>query len=311
MIIINKLKHTLKKLRPTIIAISFPALFEILHCFGGEWIINGKFNATTTNVFAIIIIILYISLISYFGYKDYSDNINIDNLKRHLQNNEITFNGVQNLIKYRYNDIVKKTNDIANKSDYSKGPLDIFDTATSICKQVYMTLSDIFYEHKNNITVNMYSKIREGDDFYCRMIAHEGTTSRPKIYLKNLPLDNKRSSKKYLCQKILIENNPQYRMLLTPDQVAKNFTLNPGSAVQYSQYIGIPLTDISNVTVALLEINILNNTIIFNSADECMDLIRKNLDPFVSMFMLSLSLDNLLEVMDNDSNKIKEEKLNV
>ena len=171
---------------------------------------------------------------------------------------------------------------------------------------MHLTLSEIFGEYKDNITVNLYLKTHNGEAYSCRMIAHEGDTSRPKIYLTDLPLDNKKSHIKYFCQKILIENNPEYRILTTPDEVAEQFTLKKENNGRYSQYIGVPLTDSNNNTVALLEINVLNNTKIFDNYDDGMELIRNHLNPFVSMFMLSL---NLLGVINKKSNNIKEGKI--
>lgn len=310
MVFIKKFKSILKKVRSPIISIFLPVIFEVLHNFGGDWTTNRGFNYSLPNIFAAIIAIFYIILITYWGYKDYNDSMNIDVLKEQLDNNKITFNGIHNLIKYSSADIIKKIDEISNKNDYSKGSLDIFDASTSICQQVHITLSEIFNKNKDNITVNMYLKVPKGKSYCCRMIAHEGTISHPKIYLQDLSLDNKNSNQKYLCQKIFIENNPEYRILSTPNEINDQFKLNKDNNGKYSQYIGIPLTDNNNTIIALLEINVLNKTMIFNNIDEGIALIRKYLQPFISMFMLSLNLNNLLDVMDKEYKTIKGENSN-
>ena len=300
MIVIIKLKKAIKQMRSTIVGLLGPFLIELFHIFGGEWRVNEHLNFSTPNIIAVLITIVCIELMLYFAYKDHKENIDIEHLKTKLKNTLSTSDGVQNLVKYIYNNINKKSNDMLEKNDYSKDSLDIFHIATLICQQVYLTLSDIFVENKDNITVNMYLKVQKEKKSYCRMIAHEGTTSRPRIYLKNLSLNGK-SDQKYFCQTIFIDNNPDYRILTTEDEVAEHFSLSNNSNGKYSQYIGVPLTDSNNNIVALLEINILHKDQIFDSIENARDFIRSNLIPFVSMFMLSINLDNLLDVVKNNS----------
>ena len=304
MIIITKFRKTIKQMKSIIVGLIGPFLFELFHSFGGEWKPDGHFNWSTPNIIAILIAIAYIILMSLFTYKDYKDSTDIEHIKTELENTAATSNGIQNLIKYIYNNINKKSNDILEKRDYTKDSLDIFHTATFICQQVYLTLSDIFTTSKDNFTVNMYLKVQEEKNFYCKMIAHEGTTSRPKIYLKMLPLNTKSKEPKYFCQKIFIENNPDYRILTTEDEIAEHFHLN-GNNKKYSQYIGVPLTDGKNNVVALLEINILHKDCIFDNVESVRDFIRSNLIPFVSMFMLSINLDNFLDTMNKNNIKVE------
>ena len=108
MIVIKKLKQLFEKIRLPIVGLIFPVIFEILHSFGGEWIIDKQPNCSTANIFAGLIAIIYIILTISFGLKDYNTYINIENLTKRLENVQITFNGVQNLLKYRYNDVIKK-----------------------------------------------------------------------------------------------------------------------------------------------------------------------------------------------------------
>lgn len=260
---------------------------------GGEWKVDGKWNISFCNGLSIAIIVLYVVLLFYFARKNRKEDISIEKLNSKLHCVSVTSEGIQNLIQYLHT----KIKDIL----YNKDSLDIFNASTSICRQVYLSLSDIFPSNKDNITVNIYRKDRDDNgNLFCSMIAHEGTKSPPKIYLRKLFLDEKKGEKKYLCQKIFINNNPDYYILMTKEEISKNFSLKKNNRGKYSQYIGVPLTNNDNNIVALLEINVLNDNKIFDSREDALDFILISLCPFISIFMLCINLDDLLNEINNN-----------
>ncbi len=276
-----------------IVTILGPIIFEIVDQITGSWVDeNSNLKIGAGKTITILIGLVYLGLVIFFAVKDIDYVAIIDN-----NNNEIEklkkmcgvyskttkslsylFGFTADKIKVQQSEYNRKNKKIDTKH------INITDAATLMCERIYGNIVDLISQKDCRVTVNYYIKYRKEGILYTEMIGHDGYNSNPKNYKKPKLLKIDKDS--YYCEKLLNDNNPD--MVFLPDEktVTKTLKLN-GKERKYNQYIAMPISRLgSNETVALIEIVVHKDSILWKDPEEAREFITRYCQPFKEYILL-------------------------
>lgn len=294
------------KLRTWILAIASvagPVVFEIMDTISGEWLKeNGQINWTGKSI-TIICGIVYLGIVVCMTVaelrekktiKSYTDEIKA--LRDEDDMMKFTLTNIDNAIGYANENVRKQAEYLQKQNDSRIRELDIVNFATNACAICYEIFSRLW--GKDYITVNIYQKFKEKDDkkIYTKMIAHEGHITQPKYFGHRRIL--KRGKDNYFCERIMLDENPSYVILLSPEDVARQFNI-PVSKCKYKQYIAIPIFDASSKLRLLVEINVINKPVITNEESKVQEKIAQYFMCLKDYLLLMLSIENYASIVDD------------
>lgn len=249
-----------------------PLAFEVSNSVTGDWFDeNKKFILSTGKVITILIGIIYIMVMIYLLYHSETQKKGIDSLQKELEEQKKKSKAYQKsnetvctLLAYLRDKIKEQIDFLKEHDKIDVRNLNINSASATICKIIYQNIIENSGEDVK-VTVNMYDKInREGIE-YSIMIAHEGHASQPDAFGVSRLLKPDKNKCRF-CEKILMSNSPDYRILLNKKDVAKAFGLVT-TKCKYNQYLGIPIRKKGGTNIALIEIVAHNDTVIWKDED--------------------------------------------
>ena len=128
------------------------------------------------------------------------------------------------------------------------------------------------------------------------MLAHEGYNTNPKNYGKNKLLKDDKNA--FYCEHLLIDDNPEAIFWKNKEEVARAFRIKPDKC-KYNQYVGIPVRRMGAGKVALIEIVVHNNSIVWNNQEEVRAFTSKFCEPFKDYILLIDRLSLMYEAIEN------------
>lgn len=250
-----------------------PILFEIANSVTGDWITaENKVNLSTGKCVTILIGIVYIIVMIYLicydiHHKKFIEKIELQlkNMKKKATMYEKSMDTVSDLLAYSGEKLKSQIDYLNEHNKIDVRDLNINAASTNIAKIIYQSIIE-----RNGgdakFTVNIYSRANENGAEYLTMIAHEGQISQPGVLgVKRLLCSDKKKSR--YCEKIVLSEAPDYRILLDKSQVAKAFNQNQ-SKCKYNQYLGIPVRRMGGMNIALIEIVAHNDTVLWETSDD-------------------------------------------
>lgn len=299
-----------KKLRiaNTIIPFIGPIAFEISNVISGDWVDkSGKFYLSSGKLITSIIGISYIICMIYLLIKSSKYENNIEDLENKIKDEKNRINSYEKSVDSMCTLLAYTSNNVNEQIDFfrSNGKIDVRNinintAATTICKIIYDNICDTT-DSTIKITVNMYEKYKEDGKMYSTMIAHEGHASNPSAFgIKRLL---KKSKGTRYSEKIMMDNAPDYKIILDKAGVARAFGQN-SSGCKYSQYLAIPIRKKGGDTIALIEIVAHNNSVIWKTEDEANEFVAKYCEIFKEYVLL---INQLYEQNETFAHKLEKE----
>lgn len=250
-----------------------PLAFEISNSITGDWFDETKkLNLSTGKVITTLIGLVYIIVMSYLLYQSEKKKKCANSLQAELE--ELTKKSkayeksnetVCTLLAYLRDKIKEQIDFFKEHNKIDVRNLNINSASATICKIIYQNIMENNREDIK-ITVNMYDKVNKVGTEYSMMIAHEGHASQPDAFGVYKILKPEKSNTRF-CDKILMSNSPDYRILLNKKDVAKAFGQS-SSKCKYNQYLGLPIRKKGGTNIALIEIVAHDNTAIWKTEDE-------------------------------------------
>lgn len=305
-----KITDWIKRNYKNIVIIAGPVLYEFMNQITGEWVDDlGNWNIGIGKFITIVVGIGYLIQVIIFASKDrkYDEIISektgeITKLKKSLDTYKKNAKSLCNIYGYTTEKIRLQITDYKREQIIPTYYLNLTNAATIVCEQIYNNIVDLSMGDCD-ITVNYYTKYKQGRTFYTEMIAHEGVTTQPKYYKVRRLL--KIDSDSYYCEKILDDDNPDYVFLDNKAAVTKAFKIRADKC-KYNQYVGVPIQRVgSNEIIALIEIVMHNNTIVWKTQDEVRSFISRYCNQFKEYFLLIDALSIFYETINERSNSVK------
>jgi hypothetical protein len=289
----------IKKCKPyvgPIVSVIGPVLFEIADTITGSWTVEGKIQIGIGKFITISIVIAYIVVLVFTvtnAQKEQENQKTLENKYEGLKGtvkrlystlysykNEISY--IKNLVGFTGENIKKQNTTLNSSGKIDIGDFNFDNIATQICKMIYDTI-DKYTKIGNECTVNIYTTWKVKKTRFTCMIAHEGDITKPSILCKERKLiDN---GKARLCDRIIIQNNPEYVFLLTKEEVAKEFGKKL-SDCNYNNYIGIPVMRRGGDIIALIEIISHNKSIIAETEGDAIKLTTNFIDLYKEYLLM-------------------------
>lgn len=280
-----------------------PIFFEFVNQITGDWVNeSGIPNIHTGKLITILIGVAYLVQVSVFAWKDKQHSEIIEDLEQknnQLQKESDTYKeSIKSLIDifgYTTEKIKQQITDYKKNQAIDTYYLNLTNAATIVCEQIFSNIDSMLLK-ECDITVNYYRKYKEGAKYYTEMIAHEGYETQPKFYKRRklLKLDND----SYYCERLLSDDNPDCVFLPDKSAVRKAFRICDDHC-KYNQYIGIPIQRVgSNEKIALIEIVVHNNSIVWDTQDEVRNFISKYCNQFKEYFLMIDMLSMFYETIN-------------
>lgn len=276
-----------------------PIVFEISNIVTGSWVENKEFNAR--KVVTILLAIAYIVITVYQSLMENKRKQNIEELKKQIEdlNSEKeqfvnTFNQMGNAISYSCKSLKTQAEVLRKNSNTEIRELSIVNFATTACTIWYTILTRKY--GKEHITVNIYHKFRKSDaKEYETMIAHEGYITKPKYFGQERLLKVKKTS--YYAEKILMKDNPEVVLLLTPETVAEAFNQSV-ERCKYKQYIAIPIIDKTGKTCLMVEINAIEKSVFPEDSGFIKEFLNLHFSWLKEYLLLMINLEDYAQIVD-------------
>lgn len=250
-----------------------PILFEIANSVTGDWVTaENKVNLSTGKCVTILIGIVYIIVMIYLVFYDIHHRkfvekieLQLESMKKRATMYEKSMNTVGDLLAYSGEKLKSQIDYLNEHNKIDVRDLNINAASTNIAKIIYQSITE-----RNGgdakFTVNIYSRTNENGAEYLTMIAHEGQISQPGVLgVKRLLCSDKKKGR--YCERIVLSEAPDYRILLDKSQVAKAFKQN-NDKCKYNQYLGIPARRMGGMNIALIEIVAHDTTVLWETEDE-------------------------------------------
>ena len=269
----RKKKGNIIAIANVIIPFLGPLAYEVANSITGDWTNKeNKFNLSTGKVVTLLIgaayIIAMVILVCYNEKKRKSvENLQyqVDELRREISVYKKSNETLCTLLAYLDEKIKSQIEYLKEHNKIDVRDLNINSAAATIAKIIYQNIME---ESGQNIkvTVNVYDRINNAGAEYSIMIAHEGHVSQPSVFGVSRVLAQGKKGTRF-CEKILLSNSPDYRILLSKKEVAKAFSQNINKC-KYNQYLGIPIRKMGGTNIALMEIVAHDDTVVWNTKDE-------------------------------------------
>ena len=268
----TKDKSRLEQILNIVVPFAGPLIFEIVNNVTGDWVnAEGKFYLSTGKLITILIGLTYIVVMGILLYRSEKENKSLNVLQGLLNDAEKSLRAYEKtnetactLLAYLRDKIKEQIDYFKEHNKIDVRNLNINSASATICKMIYQNI-----EESNDIdikiTVNMYDKISENGTEYSMMIAHEGHVSQPDAFGVRKILKSDKTNMRY-CDKILMSNSPDYKILLEKKDVAKAFGINHLKC-KYNQYMGLPIRKKGGTNIALIEIVAHEDTVIWENED--------------------------------------------
>lgn len=270
--LVAKDKSRFEQILNILIPFAGPLTFEIANIITGDWVnAEGKFYLSTGKLITVLIGITYIVVMWILLYRSEKEKKVISTLQNDLQELEKRLKAYQKtsetactLLAY-LRDKIKEQIDyfkVHNKIDVRN--LNINSAAATICKLIYQNIEENIGKDIK-LTVNMYDKVSEDGVDYSTMIAHQGHVSQPAAFGEKKKLTLDKTNIRY-CDRILISNSPDYKILLDKRSVSRAFGIT-NAKCKYNQYMGLPIRKKGGTNIALIEIVAHEDTVIWKDKD--------------------------------------------
>ncbi len=249
-----------------------PIAFEFSNSVTGEWLnAQKKLNLSTGKIITLLIGVAYIVvMICLLWYdekkKRYADNLQmqLDELQKRTKVYEHSNETLRILLAYLEDKIKAQIDYLREHGKIDVRDLNINSASANIARIIYKIISDNSTDIK--LSVNIYDRTIESGPEYTTMIAHEGHVSQPSAFGVPKVLSPDKSNNRY-CEKVILSNKPDYRILLTKEEVAKAFNQSLNKC-KYNQYLGIPIRKLGGINIALIEIVAHDKAVIWKTEDE-------------------------------------------
>lgn len=250
-----------------------PLIFEISNSVTGDWITQeNRLNLSMGKVITLFIgfayIIVMICILCYNEKKKKCADellVQLHELEKKISVYEKSNETLCTLLAYLGEKLKAQIEFLKEHGKIDVRDLNINSASANIAKIIYQSIT----ENNNGnlkITVNIYSRSNESGVEHSTMIAHEGHASQPSAFGVPRVLSADKNNNRY-CDRVLLSNSPDYRILLEKKDVAKAFNQNQNKC-KYNQYLGIPIRKMGGVNIALIEIVAHNDTVIWETQDE-------------------------------------------
>ncbi len=299
-----------KNIRNIIVFIG-PILFEIANEISGNWTnLDGKIYIGLGKFITILIGVTYFGVLSYITYKEKNRLDELENVikrNKELEKKNNIFSNVSkavcNILGYTTEKTKNQIVDYRRNQTIDTSYVNATNAATIVCERIYASILELSEEHKD-VTVNYYRKyIGDDDKAYTEMIAHEGYNTTPRYYM--IPRLLKIDKKSYYCERLLDNSNPDTVFLKTKAEVAKAFGI-PEENCKYNQYVGIPIRRFaSKEKVALIEVVVHNNSIVWNDNEDVMKFVECYCENFKEYMLLIDMLTNLYDTVNKYKNVVE------
>jgi len=258
----------------TIIPFIGPLAFEISNSVTGDWLTEeGKFNLSTGKFITLFIgfayIIVMICILCYNEKKERCADelqMQLDGLRKRTAVYEKSNETLCTLLAYLAEKLKEQIDFWKEHERIDVRNLNINSASAHIARIIYQSIIESSDNGNPKITVNIYNRESKSGAEYSMMIAHEGHASHPDAFGVMRILSPDKNNNRY-CEKILLSNSPDYRIWLNKKDVAKAFGQNIMKC-KYNQYLGIPIRKMGGVNIALIEIVVHGNTVIWKTKDE-------------------------------------------
>ena len=296
------MKQMMGQLLKIVIPIIGPIVFEISNIVTGSWITNdGRFNLSTGKFITLLIAIAYLTVIIYWTFKDRKKQQNEEQLEKKIEclsSEKGQFinilNEVGNVISYSCKGVKKQSEVLSKNNNTEIRELSIVNFATTVCTVWYNLLAEKY--GKEHITVNIYHKYKKTDGKeYETMIAHEGHITQPKYFGQERLLKTRRNL--YYAEKLLMQDNPEIVLLLTPDKVAEAFNKSVVNC-KYKQYIAIPIIDRAGKMRLMVEINVLDESMFLVDTGSIKKFLNLHFSCLKEYLLLMINMEDYARVVD-------------
>lgn len=294
--------------------ICVPILFEIVDQISGDWVdAAGKLTIGVGKFITILIGIAYLGSAIYFACKEKNDlalleekESKIKELEKQCEAYKNSMKSTCNVVGYTTEKIKQQIGEYRKTQHIDMRYMNMTNAATIVCECLYSNIEDLTSKG-TEVTVNYYRRFHENKRVYTEMIAHEGYNTNPKYYRIRKLL--KQDKDMYFCEKLLYDDNPDVIFLKDKKEILKAFKMNKEEC-KYNQYIGLPIRRMgSGEKVALIEIVVHNNSIVWNTQDEARGFITKFCDTFKEYILLIDMLSMLYETV-NEYNSLAQRSEN-
>ena len=280
-----------------------PVVFEIVNTLTGEWTIQqGSFPISTGKLITILIAAIYLTLMVYFAYKDYEKKKIDKELSRKIMQMEkekqfllLSLGKSGNEIAYASHSIKSQMQYLRTTNDTTVRELNVVHFATTVCSDWYNLMCQMYGD--KHITVNVYHKYKKNErKIYQKMIAHEGYITQPRYFGQERLLRDKKNN--YYSEQILLSNNPEYKILLNPKEVAAAFQKEVANC-KYKQYIAIPICDDNNNIIFLIEINVLDQIVIKEDEETFKSILNIYFSNFKEYMLMMINIEKYIQLFQN------------
>ena len=296
------MKQVVGQLLRILVPIVGPIIFEIANIVTGSWITNdGEFNFSTGKFVTLLIAVAYLIVMIYWTFQDRKKKQNEEQLEKKIENLNSekeqfinTLNEVGNVISYSCTGVKKQSEVLSKNNNTEIRELSIVNFATTACTVWYNILAEKY--GKEHITVNIYHKYQKEDGKeYETMIAHEGHITQPKYFGQERLLKTRKNL--YYAEKILMQDNPEIVLLLTPEKVAEAFNQNVANC-KYKQYIAIPIIDRAGKMRLMVEINVLGESLFLIDTGIIKESLNLHFSCLKEYLLLMINMEDYARIVD-------------
>lgn len=261
---------------------------------------SGKYIFTTYNKVSIFLFIVYIIAMIYLLFKENEENKSVKELedekkvlKDMLHARDQLISNMKHFLARSIQCVPTET-EFTKDKEYDKCKENVLKTATEICYILHNTLTKVF--GKDNFTINLYQKCKIDNKNHIYFMRHEGAITQPKKIGSTKLL--KKNPNNFYRERILLNNNPSYVIHLDSNDVANEFGINVDEC-KYKQYIGIPICAADSDDIKfLLEINVIDESILEDDVDKVMEIINTYIKPITDCFSLMTGILNYVDNVD-------------
>ena len=213
-------------------------------------------------------------------------------MESRLQTYQQILSGFINEFVNNANDVNTLIHDIEQEGKINLNIWSFNKASAAICRQVYHSLS-LKYDDKQ-YGVCYVRLIEEGteDSIMMTGFANLNTTS-PSIYNRKRTYKGSKEDP-YYDAKLFRLNSSDISILMTKEDIRREFDLSSETADKYSQYIGVPVVCNGSKMVGLLEIVCFEDYVFSKEEAEIEELVNKYVMPYASFLFLLHKLEKAI-----------------